>query len=337
MKKFLFTCCALALSLGVMAKSGDKLTLQAGSANVIWNLSSAFFELDFSEANVEGKSMDGWLQEKGDDFVRDWPKDKTTVETVFVSLFNKKTKKKNGLTLQTDNPNDSHKMIVHVQELDMGSIGGGVVSQVFLGAFAGKSGGAELKSGYVDVVDMTANTVVCRLAFKDVKAHAQLSWTSQLTMVLEELRSEMFGFADRFGDKQMAEIPYEGSSYASSYAETAQVEEPEPVQAAPVKEEKKVQKITLNNNKKTSQPAKKTAQTAKKTQTATPAKAQAAPAKTQASSSASSEQATVKLKNGTTISGKIKSFDPLTSIVLIIAGKETKIPMSQVANVETRQ
>ena len=66
-------------------------------------------------------------------------------------------------------------------------------------------------------------------------------------------------------------------------------------------------------------------------------KAQAAPAKTQASSSASSEQATVKLKNGTTISGKIKSFDPLTSIVLIIAGKETKIPMSQVANVETRQ
>ncbi len=330
MKKFLFTCCALTLSMSVMAKSGDKLTLQAGSANVIWNLSSAFFELDFSEANVEGKSMDGWLQEKGDDFVRDWPKDKTTVETVFVSLFNKKTKKKNGLTLQTDNPNDSHKMIVHVQELDMGSIGGGVVSQVFLGAFAGKSGGAELKSGYVDVVDMTANTVVCRLAFKDVKAHAQLSWTSQLTMVLEELRSEMFGFADRFGDKQMAEIPYEGSSYASSYAETAQVEEPEPVKAAPVKEEKKVQKITLNNNKKTSQPAKKTAQTAKKTQAA-------APAKTQASSSASSEQATVKLKNGTTISGKIKSFDPLTSIVLIIAGKETKIPMSQVANVETRQ
>jgi len=66
-------------------------------------------------------------------------------------------------------------------------------------------------------------------------------------------------------------------------------------------------------------------------------KAQAAPAKTQASSSASSEQATVKLKNATTISGKIKSFDPLTSIVLIIAGKETKIPMSQVANVETRQ
>lgn len=330
MKKFLFTCCALALSLGVMAKSGDKLTLQAGSANVIWNLSSAFFELDFSGANVEGKTMDGWLQEKGDDFVRDWPKDKTTVETVFVSLFNKKTKKKNGLTLQTDNPNDSHKMIVHVQELDMGSIGGGVVSQVFLGAFAGKSGGAELKSGYVDVVDMTANTVVCRLAFKDVKAHAQLSWTSQLTMVLDELRSEMFGFADRFGDKQMAEIPYEGSSYASSYAETAQVEEPEPVKAAPVKEEKKVQKITLNNNKKTSQPAKKTAQTAKKTQAA-------APAKTQASSSASSEQATVKLKNGTTISGKIKSFDPLTSIVLIIAGKETKIPMSQVANVETRQ
>lgn len=336
MKKFLFTCCALALSLSAMAKSGDKLTLQAGSANVIWNLSSAFFELDFSGANVEGKTMDGWLQEKGDDFVRDWPKDKTTVETVFVSLFNKKTKKKNGLTLQTDNPNDSHKMIVHVQELDMGSIGGGVVSQVFLGAFAGKSGGAELKSGYVDVVDMTANTVVCRLAFKDVKAHAQLSWTSQLTMVLEELRSEMFGFADRFGDKQMAEIPYEGSSYASSYAETAQVEEPEPVQAAPVKEEKKVQKITLNNNKKTSQPAKKTAQPSKKTQAA-PAKAQAAPAKTQASSSASSEQATVKLKNGTTISGKIKSFDPLTSIVLIIAGKETKIPMSQVANVETRQ
>lgn len=42
----------------------------------------------------------------------------------------------------------------------------------------------------------------------------------------------------------------------------------------------------------------------------------------------------VKLKNGTTIKGELKKFDPLKEIVLVMAGIETKISMSEVENVE---
>lgn len=46
------------------------------------------------------------------------------------------------------------------------------------------------------------------------------------------------------------------------------------------------------------------------------------------------KKVTVKLKNGATIVGLMKSFDPLTNIVLEIAGQTTTIPMSSVENVD---
>jgi len=57
---------------------------------------------------------------------------------------------------------------------------------------------------------------------------------------------------------------------------------------------------------------------------------QIAPVSTQASA----QQVKVKLKSGTTITGIMKSFDPMTKIVIIVAGQETTIPMSEVSNVE---
>lgn len=42
----------------------------------------------------------------------------------------------------------------------------------------------------------------------------------------------------------------------------------------------------------------------------------------------------VKLKTGTTITGELKSLDPINTIILIVAGQETTIPISTVVNVE---
>lgn len=53
------------------------------------------------------------------------------------------------------------------------------------------------------------------------------------------------------------------------------------------------------------------------------------------SSSSSQKQVVIKLKNGATIKGELKSLDPLGDIVLIIAGKDTTIPMEKVDNLET--
>lgn len=53
------------------------------------------------------------------------------------------------------------------------------------------------------------------------------------------------------------------------------------------------------------------------------------------SSSSPQKQVVIKLKNGATIKGELKSLDPLGDVVLIIAGKETTIPMEKVDNLET--
>ena len=145
MKKYLLLVLVSLCVTSIRAKDGDQVTLQAGTANVIWTLSSAYFETYYSEAKVEGDTWDQWLQKKGDDYVRDWPSDKQKVDAYFMARFNKKTSKKKGLALQNTDPNDAYRFVIHFTDIDMGSIGGGVVASVFLGGFARKSGGVNFK------------------------------------------------------------------------------------------------------------------------------------------------------------------------------------------------
>lgn len=49
------------------------------------------------------------------------------------------------------------------------------------------------------------------------------------------------------------------------------------------------------------------------------------------------QKVTVKLKTGAMITGIMKSFDPMTKIVLVVAGQTTTIPMSKVSSVEMVQ
>ena len=80
MKRFLLLTVVTLLFAPLHAKDGDQITLQSGTANVIWTLNSAYFETDWSEAKVEGVSWDQWLESKGPDYVRDWPSDKRKIE-----------------------------------------------------------------------------------------------------------------------------------------------------------------------------------------------------------------------------------------------------------------
>ena len=277
MKKYVMFILAFTVSVLSVAKVGDQLTLEAGSTNVIWNLQSAFFELDFSSAIVKENNLpwDQWLQMKGNDFLSDWQKDKSGLEIDWITSFNKKTNKQKGLKLQNSNPDERYRMIIHVDKFDVGSIGGGI--SALIGPFIKKSGGSVIYDGYIDVVDQTQKVIVCRLRMKDVRGNLSTKWTSQISSALLEINDELFGFDKRFGEQQLPEIPY----------------------TIPNNQPKKVltPATNVNNNQ---------------------------------------GQATVKLKNGVTVSGVLKSFDPLTNIVLIIAGQETTIPMSQVENVETK-
>lgn len=309
MRKLLALVMMAFLAMPINAKDGDQITLQAGSANVIWTLNSAFFETYYSEAQVEGVEWDQWLQKNGDDYVRDWPTDKEKLDNYFMNRFNKKTRKKGGINLQNTNPNDTYRFIIHFQDIDMGSIGGGVTASVFLGVFAKKSGGVNLKSGYIDIVEAATGKVVCRLSFRDVKGDSGLNMTSQLIFALEDLYDEVFGFASRFKDQQMPE---------TSVAAISNM--PQQPVAQPMG---------------TSVVAKASAQ---KATVVTPVVAQpAVSAQNQQVVAQNDQKVTVKLKTGATITGIMKSFDPMTKIVLVVAGQTTTIPMSKVSNVEMVQ
>ena len=299
MKQILFVLISLC-AIPVCAKDGDQVTLQAGTANVIWTLNSAYFETYYSEAKVEGDTWDQWLQKKGDDFVRDWPSDKQKVDTYFMTRFNKKTRK-GGLNLQNTNPNDTYRFVIHFSDIDMGSIGGGVVASVFLGGFAKKSGGVNFKSGYVDVIEAATGKVLCRLSFKDVKGDSGMSMSAQLILALEDLHDEIIGFAERFKDKQLPETSVAAVSITTQATPQASVADVASAQRSSVTSSAQTVSTVAQNT------------------------------------SAQGQQVTVKLKAGTTITGTMKSFDPMTQIVIDVAGHETKIPMSKVANVEIAQ
>lgn len=299
MKQILFVLISLC-AIPVCAKDGDQVTLQAGTANVIWTLNSAYFETYYSEAKVEGDTWDQWLQKKGDDFVRDWPSDKQKVDTYFMTRFNKKTRK-GGLNLQNTNPNDTYRFVIHFSDIDMGSIGGGVVASVFLGGFAKKSGGVNFKSGYVDVIEAATGKVLCRLSFKDVKGDSGMSMSAQLILALEDLHDEIIGFAERFKDKQLPETSVAAVSITTQATPQASVADVASAQRSSVTSSAQTNSTVAQNT------------------------------------SAQGQQVTVKLKAGTTITGTMKSFDPMTQIVIDVAGHETKIPMSKVANVEIAQ
>ena len=287
MKRLFLLCTLIIICLiPLQAKDGDQMTLQAGTANTIWTLSSAYFETDWSEATVEGVGWNQWLESKGPDYVRDWPSDKQKIEDYFMKRFNKKTGKKNGMSLQNSNPNDTHYFVVHLLDVDMGSIGGGVVASAFLGAFAKKAGGINFKSGYVDIVETSSGKVMCRLSFKNVRGDSGLNMSSQLILVFEDLHDEIIGFADRFKGQNKPDIYIESSTHIHQEAQS---------------------------------------------------KSQQVPATHAVLPASSQQQVAVKLKNGATIKGMIKEFDPLDKIVLLIAGQETTIPMGKVENVEMTQ
>ena len=89
MKRLFLLCTLIIICLiPLQAKDGDQMTLQAGTANTIWTLSSAYFETDWSEATVEGVGWNQWLESKGPDYVRDWPSDKQKIEDYFMKRFN---------------------------------------------------------------------------------------------------------------------------------------------------------------------------------------------------------------------------------------------------------
>jgi len=144
--------------------AGNPVSVKKGSVSVFKTPSRALLEIDYSTAKVGKLTFEEYLKNKGNDYVRDWPRESETAASYFRQQFNKKSK---GMKLTTDETDVAYKIVIRVKNLDMGDAGSYFVSMAITG-FAGKAGGV-IMSGSIEVIDLQTNKVVCTLYADDVQ------------------------------------------------------------------------------------------------------------------------------------------------------------------------
>lgn len=141
-------------------------------------------------AKVNGKTLDGYLKSRGDDFVRDWPDDAKKARAYFVVRFNQKNKK--GLQI-TETKSSKYKMIFQVKSLDMGNGGSSFIP------FASAKAGGVIVSGLIEIINQETDKSVCCLEVDDVKGVGHPSETVRLGMAYFDLASKVLKEAKKAG------------------------------------------------------------------------------------------------------------------------------------------
>ena len=179
MKKILFSLVCILCTASMFAGG---VSVKSGNGSVLKNSSKALLEFDYSKAKVEDKTLDEYLKSRGDDFVRDWPRDKETAAGYFRGRFDKKSK---GLKLTTNVSEPSYKIVIRVNSLDMGNGGSTYVP------YASAKAGGVIMSGTIDIIDVKSNEVVCILNVDKVKGNGHPSETVRLGMMYFELATKI--------------------------------------------------------------------------------------------------------------------------------------------------
>ena len=156
----------------------NPVSLKSGSISILKTPSEALLEVDYSEAKVGDKTIDEYLQERGEDFVRDWPKDKELAVSQFKKLFNKKNK---GMKLTTDESVVSYKFVIRVEKLNMGTATG----LTLWGA------GGCIMTGTIDIIDLRTNEVVCNLYIDEVQGVGNFSETTRFVYMYIQLAAQL--------------------------------------------------------------------------------------------------------------------------------------------------
>ncbi len=160
MKKTLLT--AIAVSFATIVSAQDVVSIQSGDASFLDGSGSIIIDVDYSNTKVGEAPLTQYLQEKGDDYLADWPSDVETAIDKFIEKFNRKNEKgaqiRRGQTVVAAN----YKMLFRLLAVDMGNERSQNIP------FLAKDGGASV-SGYVDIIDLQTGAVVCTFTVDEVR------------------------------------------------------------------------------------------------------------------------------------------------------------------------
>ena len=184
MKKALLLAATLLVSTFAFAK--NYVFVSAGDVSVLKNgANKAFVQVDYTKAMVEGINYFDWMKRRGDEWIRDWPKDEQEIREFFVKYFNKKNKK--GMKAVSTPELATHKMIITPTQMDMGNTGG-----AFVPGFNPKSGGAVLW-GYIETIDNQTGATVLTLGIDEVRGNSNWSESGRLKLAFYDLAGEVAG------------------------------------------------------------------------------------------------------------------------------------------------
>jgi len=161
--------------------AGNPVTVKSGNISVLKTPSKALLEIDYSATKVGKQPLDEYLKGRGDDFVRDWPRESVTAASYFNSTFNKKSK---GMKLTTDESAASYMILIRVKYLDMGNPGSFFVTMAVGGSV--KAGGV-IMSGTVEIIDLVTKVPVCVLYVDEVKGESYPNDAIRMGMMYSEL------------------------------------------------------------------------------------------------------------------------------------------------------
>lgn len=346
MRKTLFTLAGLLVT--IIANAYTCVTFNSGDPSILLKEAYISYEFDWDHARVTNHDNLLWndyLRKRGDDFVKDWPKDRKKVEEYFTIRFNKKSD-----FLQIKDKSPVYKMIVRPKTIDVGNGG-----SAFNPWASSKAGGCII-NGTIDFYDAATNQLLCVLNIVEAKGTGSPSETTRIGVTLMEVAGDIWDFVeDEVAKGKVKGTPIAGQAAAAATATVAattakKAAETDGTTAATAKATTTTSTTKATNTKATNTKATNTkatntkATTTKATTTTnkTTEKATTAATTRAATATAGSDNsnvggtARVVMKNGSVLTGRVKAFDPTQSITLVVAGITTTIPMSEVQTVESQ-
>ena len=185
MKKLLLM--ALVVLCAQYAKADSFLSLRSGNPQVFLVKSKASFEVDWDHARVtnwDNKLFPQYLKHRGDDFVRDWPKDREKAEQYFTVRLNKKS---SGMKIEEDGGSTDYKMIIRLSKIDVGDGASGFVP------YSNAKAGGVIMDGTLELRDR-AGKLLCVLDINEAKGVGHPSETVRYGMTLFEVANALCDF-----------------------------------------------------------------------------------------------------------------------------------------------
>ena len=161
--------------------AGNPVSVKSGKASVLRTPAKVILEIDYSATRVGKQTLAEYHQERGEDFVRDWPREQETAASHFRNEFKKRSK---GLQMTTDESVASYKMLIKVKSLDMGNAGSFFVTMALGGS---RKAGGVIMVGTVEIIDLNTNAVVCTLYVDEVKGKGNPSEGTRIGLMYADL------------------------------------------------------------------------------------------------------------------------------------------------------